>query len=291
MKVVSLFDGIGCGYQALKKLGVKVNEYHAFEIDEACITVAKERHPDTIHHGNVVGYDFKNLAGADLLIGGSPCQGFSFAGKMLAFEDPRSKLFFEFVRAKEEIQPRNWLLENVRMKRAYADVISEHLGLPFVEINSALVSAQNRPRYYWCNWPVLQPEDKNIYFKTIDEAAGPRDPVVYTETRTEEAKQIRREAMRDTGRDFSPRRGKELKPRTDGKMNCLTANLSNKEHMFTDSRGRYRKLTPVECERLQTLPDNYTFGASDTQRYKMVGNGWNVDTITHVLKEGGIDLI
>ena len=291
-------------------MGVKVNEYHAFEIDKHALQVAKRNHPETLHHGSVVGYDFSKFSGVDLLIGGSPCQGFSFAGKGLAFEDERSKLFFEFLRAKDEMKPKNFLLENVKMKKQHQDVISFMLDCEPVLINSALVSAQNRQRNYWCNWDIQQPANKNIYLKDIiEEGVVDRDKsycidanywkgttleqyitkgrrqVAFTERRTEESKRIRREFQTKYGRDFSPRRGKEMVAREDGKMNCLTATFSLKEHSLIDEKLYYRKLTPIECERLQTLPDQYTSGVSTSQRYKMLGNGWTVDVITHILKQ------
>lgn len=308
--VVSLFDGMSCGYQALKELGIKVKEYHAFEIDKYAIQVAKKNHPDIIHHGEITSEtDFTKFEGADLLIGGSPCQGFSFAGKQLNFDDPRSALFFEFVRAKEEIKPHHFLLENVKMKKEYQEIISHYMGVEPIFINSALVSAQNRQRLYWCNWDSDQPEDREIFLSDIlEEGAVDRDKsycidanywkgtnveqyikkgrrqIAFTERRTEEAKRIRREYKKLYGRDFSPRRGKELVAREDGKMNCLTATYSIKEHSLIDEVLHYRKLTPIECERLQTLPDNYTEGVSNTQRYKMLGNGWTVAVIKHLFE-------
>jgi DNA-cytosine methyltransferase len=310
MRIVSLFDGISCGLVALKQSGFNIKEYHAFEIDKYAIDISKKNHPDVIRHGDVINFNFNTLTNVDLLIGGSPCQGFSFAGKQLAFDDPRSRLFFEFVRAVKEIKPKYFLLENVKMKKEYKDVITSFLGVEPIEINSALVSAQNRKRLYWTNIPnVTQPENKGILLSDIIEAGivdrdksycidanyhkgtnleqyikKGRRQVAFTERRTEEAKRIRKEYKEKYGRDFSPRRAKELVPREDGKMNCLTATFSIKEHTLIDETLQYRKLTPIECERLQTLPDNYTKGVSDTQRYKMLGNGWTVDVIIHILQ-------
>lgn len=240
------------------------------------------------------------------------CQGFSFAGKQLNFDDPRSKLFFEFVRILNELKVINpnikFLLENVKMKKEYQDIISEHLGIQPIEINSNLVSAQNRKRLYWTNISdIKQPENKNILLKDILELGvidrdesfcldanywkgttleqyllKNRRQIVFTEKRTEEAKLIRKEYMK-LGRDFSPRRGKELVAREDGKCNCLTTSLT-KEHILLDESNNFRKLTPIECERLQTVPDNYTNFVSNTQRYKMLGNGWTIDIIAHIFK-------
>ena len=142
MKVISLFDGMACGLTALKRAGIKVTEYHAFEIDKYAIQIAKKNHPEIIHHGSIVAADFTQFKDVDLLIGGSPCQGFSFAGNQLAFDDPRSKLFFEFIRAKNEMKPKHFLLENVRMKKEHLDVISDLMRVQPVLINSSLVSAQ-----------------------------------------------------------------------------------------------------------------------------------------------------
>jgi site-specific DNA-cytosine methylase len=273
MKVISLFDGMACGLQTLKEVGIAVDEYHAFEIDKYAIEIAKKNHPEIIHHGSVVDFDFSIFKSADLLIGGSPCQGFSFAGKQLAFDDPRSKLFFEFVRAKNEIKPKNFLLENVKMKKEYLDIISEQLGVQPVFINSALVSAQSRQRYYWSNLNIEQPEDKFINPQSIMQSLG--------------------WAACSSG---MPSRVVKIK----SKFNCLTATYYKglraagrpgilddfmlDGDSFESTLNNFRKLTPIECERLQTLPDNYTKGVSNTQRYKMLGNGWTVAVIKHILK-------
>lgn len=355
MNVLSLFDGMSCGQIALNRIGVKPTVYYAAEIDEAAITVTKDNYPNTVHLGDVTKwYEWPiDWASIDLLIGGSPCQGFSFAGKQLAFDDPRSKLFFVFLDILSYLKLVNpkvkFMLENVKMKKEHLAVITEKLGVEPVFINSALVSAQNRQRFYWCNWPVSQPEDKGIMLADIIEigitdrdksfcidanywkggnveqyinksrrqivfmhqtgrgnnpggarALDGKTPCLsanswqhnnhlvtaFTERRTEEAKRIRREYKQLYGRDFSPRRAKELVAREDGKMNCLTATYSIKEHTLIDEKLYYRKLTPIECERLQTVPDNYTAAVSNTQRYRMLGNGWTVDVIAHIFREG-----
>jgi len=302
--ILSLFDGMGCGRLALDEAKISYNRYYASEIDKNAIELTTRRFPDTIHLGSVTDIDSNSLKDVDLLIGGSPCQGFSFAGKQLNFEDPRSKLFFEFVRLKNELNPKYFLLENVMMKKEYINIISDHLGVGPIKINSNLVSAQNRLRLYWTNIPVRLPEDKNIKLSDIiekdsdlskyilsDESLkkhgileykGIQDTCVFTETRTENAKKIRREYKKLYGKDFSGRRDKVLVPRTDGKCNCLTTSLT-KEHILNDN-GIIRKLTPIECERLQTVKDLYTSGFSDNQRYKMLGNGWTVEVIAHIFK-------
>jgi len=174
MNVISLFDGMSCGRIALDKLGVKVDNYYASEIDKYAIKVAHANYPDTVHVGDVTRFsrdmfreDWLEDNPIDLLIGGSPCQGFSFAGNQLNFDDPRSKLFFEYVRVLKEFKPKYFLLENVRMKQESMDVISEALGVQPIAINSNLMSAQNRYRLYWTNIPFDVPEDKGIMLKDI----------------------------------------------------------------------------------------------------------------------------
>ena len=168
MKVLSLFDGIACWYEALLRAWIPIDVYYASEIDKYAIEIAQKNHPGIIQIGdvcNIKGEDFKDI---DLIIGGSPCQGFSVAGKMLNFNDPRSKLFFEFVRLVKEIKPKYFLLENVKMKKERVDIISSELWVQPIEINSGLVSAQNRRRLYRTNIPnVSQPKDKGILLKDI----------------------------------------------------------------------------------------------------------------------------
>ena len=160
LDVLSLYDGCSMGRVALERAGIPIKEYYASEIDKYAITIAKKNFPNTIHLGDVTTVRGEDLEPIDLLIGGSPCQGFSFAGKQLNFDDPRSKLFFEFVKLKNLLKPKYFLLENVRMKKQYQDIISEHLGVEPIAINSNLVSAQNRFRLYWTNISVEMPEDK-----------------------------------------------------------------------------------------------------------------------------------
>ena len=265
--VLSLFDGMSCGQLALKKAGIHVTNYYASEIDKHAIKVTNDNFPNTIQVGDVTElrgwYDLPKI---DLLIGGSPCQGFSFCGSRLNFDDPRSKLFFEFVRIKDEVNPKYFLLENVRMKQEYQDIISEYLGVEPVVINSNLVSAQNRHRLYWTNIPFDGlPEDKNISLESILEH-GSKPEVLHTP------------------RGF--RKGGIQKDNT--KSPTLTANSwEHNNHLTFDGGLTKRKFTPIECERLQTVPDGYTSCVSDSQRYKMLGNGWTVDVVKHILK--GLD--
>ena len=177
MKVLSLFDGMSCGRIALDQLGIPVDKYYASEIDKYAIQVAQANYPNTIHVGDICNLDPEDYKDIDLILAGSPCQGFSFAGKQLAFDDPRSALFFEFIRLLKAIKPKYFLLENVRMKKEFLQVISEQVSecypeIPFgiepIFINSSLVSAQSRQRYYWTNIPgIQQPEDRGIVLRDI----------------------------------------------------------------------------------------------------------------------------
>ena len=173
INVLSLFDGLSCGSIALERAGIQVNSYYASEIDKWAIQIANKNYPGIIQLGDVTKFDETKLPKIDLLIGGSPCQGFSFAGKQLNFDDPRSKLFFVYVYMLKQLKPKYFLLENVRMAKQSQDVISEHLGVQPIKINSSLVSAQNRVRLYWTNIPnVTQPEDKGLKLKDILEIDG-----------------------------------------------------------------------------------------------------------------------
>ena len=283
MNVLSLLDGISCGQIALNRVNIPYNNYFASEIDKNAIKVAQHHYPNTTQLGDVTKIDAGTLPKIDLLIGGSPCQSFSKSGKMEGF-DGKSGLFFEYLRIKEEVKPTYWLLENVKMKKEWKDIISGYLGVQPILINSNLFSAQNRPRYYWTNIPISDLVDKGIKLEDIvlDDVL----PITLTEVRTEEAKRIRRESMLN-GKDFSPRRAKELVQRKDNKSNCLTATFSTKEHLFKNkNEDGYRKMLPIEWERLQTIPDNYTLvdGMTNSQRYKMIGNGWTVDVIAHIFE-------
>ena len=308
LKVLSLFDGISCGMVALERAGIPVERYVAYEIDKYAIQVSKKNYPHIEHCGDVTTADFTQYEGFDLLIGGSPCQGFSFAGKQLNFKDERSKLFFEFVRALEEVKPRYFLLENTPMKKEYENVISECLGVEPILINSALVSAQNRKRLYWTNISNLQqPKDKEILLEDIVE----KDALVDREKSHAIIASIGRTTHREY---FLKKQGqmvysaimlsniyggfKEKKPRVHlqksvtiragqggGHIPSLVIDDKVKEIPIDDFKKIIRKVTPLECERLQTLPDNYTDAEiSNTQRYKCIGNGWTVDVIAHILR-------
>lgn len=294
MNVLSLFDGMSCGQIALERAGINVSKYYAAELDKYAITVTQANYPDTIQLGDVTNWrewdiDWPSI---DLLIGGSPCQGFSFAGKQLAFDDPRSKLFFVYVDILNHIRKHNpsvkFMLENVKMKKEYLDVISEHLGVQPVFINSALVSAQNRQRYYWANWQFGQPEDKGVVLSDIIENGvvdrdksycidanyhkGGNPEQYFNKSRRQLVFIIQR------GRGFNKGGVKAI----DGKAPSLSSSSWHHNNHLTDGVS-YRKLTPVECERLQTVPDNYTAHVSNTQRYRMLGNGFTVEVISHIL--------
>lgn len=435
MNVLSLFDGISCGQEALKRAGIKVDKYYASEIDEYAISIAQKNFPNTIQLGDVAQIQTDKLPKIDLLIGGSPCQGFSFAGKQLNFSDPRSSLFFEYVRILNQVKPTYFLLENVKMKKEYRDIISKCLGVEPIEINSALVSAQNRKRLYWTNIPgIMPPEDKGIMlkdivhenvdvdvstiskngkahaltasyngavawnsyerkqrtmlFETLAEYIVPFDKTLQILNKEVERGKVgyfRKDSQANRvyyihgkavtlcgdagggggaakmgqylfGHTKSNQQGNRVYCEDEkgctlnassggiaGKGNlllgvvnrargnntgglrnngtksptlssnswehnnhlmfgCITPDRVNKRQngqRFSNGNkfytltaqdrhgvlveGYIRKLTPIECERLQTLPDNYTEGISKSQRYKCLGNGWTVDVIVHIL--------
>ena len=303
MKVLSLFDGMSCGRLALDRANISVEKYYASEIDKYAIKVAQANYPNTVQLGDVTKWKEWDIdwSSIDLLIGGSPCQGFSFAGKQLAFDDPRSALFFVYVDILNHIKSVNpsvrFMLENVRMKKEYLDVISEQLGVEPVFINSALVSAQNRQRYYWCNWEVLQPEDKGIVLADIiQEGFVDRDKSFCIDANyykggslknylEKKRRQIALSQSENRLMVLQKARGKNPGGfrAIDGKTPSLPSSSWEHNNHLTDGQI-YRKLTPIECERLQTVPDNYTNHVSNTQRYKMLGNGWTVDVIAHIFK-------
>lgn len=281
INVLSLFDGMSCGMIALERAGIPVNEYYASEIDKYATQVSESNYPNIIRLGDVTEVS-GCLYDIDLLIGGSPCQGFSLAGKQLNFEDSRSKLFFEYVRILKEIRIINpsvkFLLENVKMKKEYQDIVSNLLGVEPIEINSALVSAQNRSRLYWTNIEgVTQPEDRQIVMADILEPVSDKCNCDITFSYL----------SKPEGRLTFTKSRKNLRTVFE-KARCLTArgqNISNTgatNVYYSDSE--IYKLSPIECERLQTVPDNYTAIVSNTQRYKMLGNGWTVDVIAHIFK-------
>ena len=385
MNVMSWFDGMSCGRIALDRAGIKVDSYYAAEIDKHAQKVSEKNYPDIIRLGSVKNWkEWENIPPIDLFIAGSPCQGFSNAGKGLNFDDPRSALFFTFIEALNEYRKRNpnilFLLENVKMKKEWESVITRYIGVDPIEINSALVSAQNRKRLYWTNinskvdmfglmqCGISQPEDKGIFLKDIlqdwnddfvidgkardyldshapmmlekkylqiggdkaktitarmdaswnyvlipksglkmvgmaddvkghesirriDSADG-KAPTITTMQggNTEPKVAIVREATKKGYVEIQPGEGVDLtfpesKTRRGRKMGSKSIALTATPFEYGWWNGEtYRKLTPVECERLQTVPDSYTEGVSNSQRYKMLGNGWTVDVIAHIFK-------
>lgn len=282
VNVLSLFDGMSCGQIALEKSGIKVNNYFASEIDLHAMKVTRHNYPETIFEGDVTKVRGNKLPKIDLLLGGSPCQGFSFAGKQLNFNDPRSKLFFEFVRLLEETKPKYFLLENVKMKKEHEKVITEYIGVEPILINSSLLTAHNRPRLYWTNIPnVEQPNDKGVLLKDII------DLQVDNYEYIPEAKTINRQYKKNylqydingKGHGSQDQRAYYL----DNKHGCLDTGASGKAKIL-EQDGRVRKVTRNEAERLQGVPDNYTNIVSRAQALKMLGNGWTVDVIAHIFK-------
>ncbi|MFA5240589.1 MAG: DNA (cytosine-5-)-methyltransferase [Phycisphaerae bacterium] len=314
MNILSLFDGISCGRVALERGGHRVHKYFASEIDKYAISISQKNYPDIIQLGNIEKWREWDIdwATINLLIAGSPCQGFSFAGKGLNFEDQRSKLFFVFVDILRHIKKLNsevkFLLENVRMKGEYELAITRTLDTLPVYINSALVSAQNRQRVYWTNIPgddmfaaISQPEDKHIFLKNILENGLPARAVKYGKIITEhnamkgccccatdyKGLENRQESSISIV-GFADIKGQDIIRRVygiNGKYPTLTAVCGGQQQPKISNDGcYYRRLTPTEYERLQTLPDGYTQGISNSRRYHALGNGWTIDVIVHILK-------
>ena len=364
MKVLSLFDGMSCGQIALRELGIIPEVYYASEIDRHAIAQTQLNFPDTVQLGDVQCWkdwdiDWDHI---DIVMGGSPCQGFSFCGKQLAFDDPRSRLFFVFAEILDYARSRNpnvkFLLENVNMKKEYLNVISDRVGVRPVNIDSTLVSAQNRNRWYWTDIrtrregifgevfsDIPQPEDRGILLQDIlEKEVGDKYYLsekamryVLDEKRlSKKYTQINGEkAITLTAKGISNLTGtyifqiprvknkgglhKEKAPTissnswennnviiqlntskesggkqpyqqnrvydTAGKSPALAAGHGGQTHQILEY-PRIRRLTPTECARLQTIPDWYRWGCSDTQQYRMLGNGWTVEVIKYILSFG-----
>lgn len=285
MNVLSLFDGMSCGQIALNRAGFNIENYYACEIDKWAIQITQANYPNTIQLGDVTKVSALDLPSLDLVIGGSPCQGFSFAGKQLNFEDPRSKLFFEFVRLLKEARVKNpnvkFLLENVKMKKEYQDVISQYLGVEPIEINSALVSAQNRVRFYWTNLEgVEQPTDRSIMLKDIIESGKVDRDKSLCLTQSYCGFQGSQSYLRR--RYFGKAMGQAVFENIEPILQ--KAFFKNKPFEETDQLGNIRSLSKIECERLQTVPEGYTDKASIYERKRMLGNGWTVDVIVEFFK-------
>ncbi len=355
MKVLSLFDGIACGRVALKRAGIPVEEYHAFEIDKYAIQTAKKNYPDIIHHGNVFEGDFTQFKDFDLLLGGSPCTYWSIAkaGRETTPDGIGGQLFMQYVRALKESGCRYFLYENnYSIHKNIKAFISEQLGVEPIMINSALVSAQSRKRCYWTNIPnVKQPEDKNIMLEDIlsggkEMTEGEVDYLLRDERNqrflnTSNAKcvvasfckgvpynVIAEPVILQRGHGYNKggvkfRKSPTLTSQGSWQQNNFVAEpvrigqigKGRQAERIYSVRGKsvslksccgglgaktglykidlpdgdyiIRKLAPIEAERLQTLPDNYTEGISNTQRYKCIGNGWTVDVIAWIIRSVG----
>lgn len=285
MKVLSLFDGISCGRIALERAGIPVEAYHASEIEKNAIKVSQRAYPDIVQIGDVTkvsGYDYQDF---DMLIGGSPCTDLSVykldRGERDGLEGKQSSLFFQYERIFKEMKPKYFLLENVPMAQEWQDVITDILGVEPIRINSNLVSAADRKRLYWTNIPgIEQPEDKGIILRDIAQPAETvadkywyDKPFVYNGDDKKVQCTI----------DISGHRNMKEVYNLNGKSNTLLADGAGgnrQKNLYQD--GRCRKMTPLEYERCQTIPDNYSDCISDSARYSAIGNGWTVDIIAHI---------
>lgn len=316
--VLSLFDGISCGYEALNRANIKINKYFASEVNETSIAISKYNHPDIIQVGDVRNLTKEKLPQIDLLIGGSPCQNFSFSGtrdgaatiegieittleqymelKTKGFNfKGQSYLFWEYVRLLKAIKPKYFLLENVKMAEKWKKVITDTLGVEPILINSGLVSAQNRSRLYWTNIPgVSEPEDKQLYIKDILEDKYSSKEVL-SEKILSRFKPIQNSsyAIGTTKPEFRTIGQRDYVFGDNNKMACLMA-TDYKQPKQVLHNGVIRKISPLEAERFQTLEDDYTkYGdfdgkikqISNTKRFECIGNGWTVDVISHILNE------
>lgn len=294
MKVLSLFDGISCGRVALNRAGVPVEAYYAAEIDEAAVQISKYNHPEIVQLGDVTQWRTWRIewSGIDLVIGGSPCQGFSSAGKKLNFGDPRSKLFFEFVSIVNHVKAQNpnvrFLLENVQMPGECREIISEALGVEPIHINSSLVSAQSRNRLYWTNIAgVTVPLDKNILLSEVLEDI-PQTGLIGN---------FKKSVRDNVVAQYADILCSDMAVY---KLNCTSGWVDNQVGVLKSpplrhgssfclvmtKEGKIRRITVTEAERLQTLPDGYTKapGVSDARRFAALGNGWTVDAVAHIFR-------
>lgn len=309
MTVLSLFDGISCGQVALERAGIRVDKYYACEVDKYAIQTTQKNYPETVQLGDVFDVDFSALPKIDIVIGGSPCTHWSIAkrDRETTPDGLGGQLFMQYVRAIEETKPKWFLYENnFSIHRNIKAFISDKLGVQPIMINSALVSAQNRRRCYWTNISVEQPKDRGIKIGDILESGCyPKEKshaVVKNISKTSNRPEYllkrdmknfqscvydRPDRIGDAGSLCQSKRIYSI----NGKSVCLQANGGGggaKTGLYKidlpDGDYTIRKLTPIECERLQTLPDGYTSGVSDTQRYRQIGNGWTVAVIAHILR-------
>lgn len=294
MKILSLFDGISCARVALERVGIPVEVYYASEVDKYAMQISVKNYPDIVQVGSVVGLDTTQFKDVDLMVGGSPCQDLSIAKKdRKGLEGSRSSLFWEYVRILNEVKPKYFILENVAsMPKEAKEIISEALGVQPIMINAALVSAQNRKRLFWTNIPgVVQPTDREIYLQDILESG--ENAVQKNSWKYKEGKPRFYEGKCPTLSANMGTAGGHVPYAVPDKSYCIDANYhkganweqytKKKRRQLVIDDGDLRKLTPIECERLQGLPDNYTEGVSNTQRYKCLGNAFNVDVVAHIL--------
>jgi DNA (cytosine-5)-methyltransferase 3A len=290
MNVLSLCDGMGCGQIALVELGVKYGKYYASEIDKHAIKQTQLNFPDTIQLGDIEGWEGWSVdwGSIGLILAGTPCTGFSFAGKQLAFDDSQSRLFFVFVDILNHVKKHNpdvlFLLENVKMKKKYMRIISEMVGVFPVLINSALVSAQNRERYYWSN---IKTKQKGLFKEQYTAIPLPVDSEILLSDVLEKNVNEGYYCM-DKQTDYvrNPFRLKKRFTQINGEKALTHCNksITNWAGDYIENEKGLRRLTPVECGRLQTVPAWYKWECSDTQVYRMCGNGWTVEVIKHILR-------
>lgn len=281
MEVLSLFDGISCGMVALERANIPVERYVAYEIEPNAIKISKKNYPQIEHCGDVTTADFGKYKGLDLLIGGSPCQSLSIVQSQTRQHlNGKSKLFFEYVRAKEQMKPKYFLFENVAsMNKESKQAISNCLGCKPIFIDSGWFSAQQRPRLYWTNLPVKLPLStskavlRDIMQPYVEEKYFYNYPLINVDMSKQICATMPHNNNEMHKRVFNP----------DFKCHTLTAVCGGNQQKKVYDNGRARKLTPLEYERLQTLPDYYTAGVADGHRYKAIGNGWTVDVIAHIL--------
>jgi DNA (cytosine-5)-methyltransferase 3A len=307
MNVLSLFDGMSCGQIALNRAGITYNNYYASEIDKHAIKVTQANYPNTIQLGDITQWHTWKLPKIDLIIGGFPCQPFSASGKQLAFDDPRGKLFFALIDILRYYKPTYFLFENVKMKEDSEQIITGLIGIKPILIDSALVSAQSRKRLYWTNIPnITQPDDKGIMLRDIlEETVDSKYLLRNSYTLRDSSGRLRLEVLRTNYRNVKQSFVKPVlvsevvndtpsgrSRQTDrlysalSKSPTLLANRSIdlKIDVCQKDLNSWRTLTPVECERLQTVPENYTSSVADRHRYRAIGNGWTVDVIAHIFK-------
>jgi DNA (cytosine-5)-methyltransferase 3A len=335
MNVLSLFDGISCAYEAFNRAGIKVANYYACEIEKHATIISNKRHQGIHRPVNDVRKLRKDmLPHIDFLIGGSPCQDLSIAKKeRKGLEGDRSSLFWEYVRLKNELKPKYFILENVAsMPKDAKDIITKEMGVEPVMFNASLVSAQCRKRLFWTNITFKLPVDKGILLKDILQPDAEVDErmivkgkaycltATYNGATEKNSVERKQRTMVRVGHIEPKVQGNRVYD-INGKSTSLSANggglgagtglyqISKREEdalrdvndkarcmlssMYKGSEnngttlvntGKIRKLTPIECERLQGLPDNYTEGVANTNRYKVLGNAFNVDVIAHILK-------